>query len=269
MNLLYFDCMSGISGDMVVGALLDMGLSTNMLARELEKVSLGAVYDIETEKVEKSGVRATAFRVICGELRERYPLEQAAERIAKSGLDGIAKKMALQILQQYAQARAQVYGGRAGELCLYGSDAVETLVDIIAAAVCITSLGADIIVSSPLTEGCGYAKTENGLMRVPVPAVLELLRSAGAPLDICQERTQLVTPTGAAIVCSLAQRFDEMPSMTVSAIGFGAGAKDLDSRANVLRVVLGRNDSRFFSESICVIDSDRRSYSDGFLTSCE
>lgn len=265
MNILYFDCMSGVSGDMLVGAFLDMGIEPAALARELEKVALPAVYDIEAEKVDKNGVRATAFRVCARTVRAQYPLAEAARLIAESGLDAETKKMALRILKFYSDARVRVHGDGAEGECLCADDAVIAIVNIISAAVCVSWLGPEAIVCSPLTEGCGFAETCHGLMRVPVPLVMELMRSSGAAMQVCGEQTQLITPTGAAIVCALAQRFDALPSMTVGAVGFGAGAKDLDSRANVLRVVMGRNEHRFFEESVCVIDTESAYYAGGFL----
>lgn len=267
MNILYFDCMSGISGDMAVGAFLDMGIDPNSLARELSKISLDALYDIEAEKVEKNGVRATAFNIYVDKALKHYDFEETARIILQSELDSRAKKMSLAILKGFSDARARVYGLK--QSVLKGADAVRAIVHMVSAAICVSMLGADKIISSPITEGCGYAMTDSGLMRVPVPCVTELLRQACAPIQICAEKTQLVTPTGAAVICTLAQGFDEMPSMTLSATGFGAGKKDLDSRANVLRVIMGRNEPVFYEENVCILDTDNAYSGGGFLTSCK
>ncbi len=267
MNILYFDCMSGISGDMAVGAFLDMGIDPNGLARELSKLELNAVYDIEAEKVEKNGVRSTAFNIYVNKSLSVYDFEDTAQIILKSKLDSRAKKMSLLILKNFADAKARVYGST--NVSLKGEDAVRAIVNMVSAAICISMLGADKIISSPITEGLGYAMTESGIMRVPIPCVTEILRSVGAPIEFCSEKTQLITPTGAAIICSLAQGFDEMPSMTVSATGFGAGKKDLDSRANILRIIMGRNEPVFFEESMCLINADSTFSKPGFLNSCK
>ncbi|MBR5156383.1 MAG: LarC family nickel insertion protein [Clostridia bacterium] len=267
MNILYFDCMSGISGDMAVGAFLDMGIDPNSLASELSKLELDAIYDIEAEKVDKNGVRATAFNIYVDKSRSVYDFEDTAQIILKSKLDSRAKKLSLLILKSFADAKSSVYG--LNQTFLKGEDAVRAVVNMVSAAICVSMLGADKIISSPLTEGLGYAMTESGLMRVPVPCVTEILKESGAPIEICAEKTQLITPTGAAIICSLAQGFDEMPSMTVSATGFGAGKKDLDSRANILRVIMGRNEPVFYEESMCLIDTDSTYSKPGFLNSCK
>lgn len=251
MNILYFDCLAGVSADMVVGALLDMGLSAKMLARELSKVELGAVYDIESEKVEKNGVWATAFSVSVRSAPQWYSTQYLVSQVLDSGLEHHVKELAVRILECYIRAEKTVFKGTSEEDALDGISAVETLVGFLSAAIGISYMGADVIVSSPLTEGSGVVQTKHGLMRVPVPMVMECLRTAGAPIQICTERTQLITPSGAAIVCALSESFDELPSMTVRGIGFGAGRKDLDTRANVLRLVLGQNEESFFPKSIC------------------
>ncbi len=269
MNILYFDCMSGISGDMAVGAFLDMGIEPAALAKELSKVPIPAVYDIESEKTEKNHVMATAFRVIPSKVQQEYVWEELRQTVAVSGLSEEAKKTVLRIMRIYGEAVARIAGCDAKNLVFPGKEAMVTLVNVLSVSVCVDWLSPDAVVCSPLTEGAGFAETHFGMMRVPVPAVLEMMRKTGAPLEICGEKTQLITPTGAAIACGLAQRFDELPSMTVSAVGFGAGTKDLDTRANVLRAILGRNESRFFEESVCVIDTQIPWYAGGFLSSCE
>ena len=254
MNILYFDCQSGISGDMAVGAFLDMGIELTALARKLSKMKLPAVYDIEAEKVRKNGTAATAFRVLAERAQGVCSLYCAEEWISESGLADNAKSGALRALRLLTDAREKVYG-ESGQW-LRAADAIACAVNLTAAAVCIGWTGADTVVCSPLTEGNGFAETRSGLVRLPVPTVTELARMSGAPFEICAEKTQLVTETGAALVSAFAQNFRVMPSMTVSSVGFGAGLKDLDTRANVLRVILGKNEYRFFAESVCVIESD-------------
>ncbi len=253
MNILYFDCLAGVSADMVVGALLDMGMSAEMLAGELSKIALGAVYDIESEKVEKNGVKATTFHVRVRSCCDRYPLEWVQKTIEESRLEPCVKQFVYQILHCYVCALSAVSATEPEEEWLEGSNAIQTLVGIFSAAIGIAYMGAECIVSSPLVEGSGIVQTKNGLTRLPVPVVMECLRAAHAPIQICKEHTQLITPSGAAVVCALAQHFDELPSMTVRGIGFGAGQKDLDTRANVLRLVLGQNEESFFANRICPV----------------
>ncbi len=254
VQMLYFDCQSGISGGMAVGAFLDMGLDLRALARELSKMKLPVVYDIESEKVSKGGVEATAFHVIVDMRREICSLEQMKEWVSGSELAASVKMRTLRSLGLLEEARVAVYGENGRWLSLH--DAVSCAVHVTAVSVCVGWLGAETVICSPLTEGSGFAETCSGFMRLPVPTVMELARAAGAPFEICPEKTQLITETGAAIVCSLAQKFASLPSMTVEAIGFGAGSKDLDTRANVFRVISGKNQYRFFGESVCVIESE-------------
>ncbi len=269
MNILYFDCMSGISGDMVVGALLDLGIDTNALARELHKVDLGRVYDIETQKVFKNRISATAFNIYGAKSSDRLYIEELAHIIAESGISPEAKRYALMILKKYANAYTNVYETKPHDVFLCGEKAVRTAVSIVSSALLISMLGVEAVVSSPITEGIGLAKTGSSMMRVPVPMVMEIMRLSEAPIEICEENTQLITPTGAAIVCACARRFDKMPSMTISSVGFGAGLKELDGRANVLRAVLGRNEELYFEESLFTADVQHQGEPKGFLTSCE
>ena len=269
MNILYFDCMSGISSDMVVGALLDLGINANALARELYKVDIGRVYDIETQKVFKNGISATAFNIYGGGASDRLYIEELAHIIAGSDISPETKRYALMILKRYTNAYTNVYETKPQDIVLCGEKAVRTAVSIVSSAVLLSMLGIEAVISSPITEGIGFAKTGNSMMREPVPMVMEIMRLSGAPIEICQENTQLITPTGAAIVCACARRFDKMPSMTISSVGFGAGLKELDGRANVLRAVLGRNEELYFEESLFTSEIQHQNEPRGFLTSCE
>lgn len=261
MRLLYFDCQSGISGDMAVGALLDMGVDLQQIAVALSDMKLPLVYDIEAEKLSKCGVEATAFRVFPEKNQTVCFTEQMREWLQYSQLTECVKARALASLQCLEQARIAVYGKDGCQFLL--QDAVSCLVQMVSASSAMHCLGADAVFSSPLTEGSGFAETKGGFMRLPIPVVMELARAAGAPFEICEERTQLITETGAAIVCAATQRFAPMPSMTVEAIGFGAGMKELDTRANVLRVILGENRYSFFGEHIYLAESTC-SFGDGF-----
>jgi uncharacterized protein (DUF111 family) len=239
------------------------------LARELYKVDLGRVYDIETQKVLKNGISATAFNIYGAKSSDRIYIEELAHIIADSDISPEAKRYALMILKRYANAYTNVYETKPQDILLCGEKAIRTAVNIMSSALLLNMLGVEAVISSPITEGIGFAKTGRSMMRVPVPIVMEIMRLSGAPIEICQENTQLITPTGAAIVCACTRRFDKMPSMTISSVGFGAGLKELDGRANVLRAVLGRNEELYFEESLFTTDVQHQGEMRGFLTSCK
>lgn len=275
----YFECYSGISGDMTVAALLDLGANSGKLQKALESLQLDG-YSIEISRVSKNGVEATDFNVILehdhehdhhhhhheeehshehhhhgeehdhghahshshehihGEghvhrgLGEILPMIDGAEAISPR-----AKEMAKKVFTVLAQAEGKVHGKAPEEVHFHEVGAVDSIVDIVAACVCLDNLDIDTIISSTLFEGIGWVKCQHGLVPVPAPATLELAREAGLSLKITGVQGEMVTPTGAAILAALGSGEELPASFTVEKIGLGAGKKDFE-HANVLRVML-------------------------------
>lgn len=253
-KILYFDCLSGISGDMTIGALLDLGIDKDVFLAELKKIKIEG-YDIKIEKDQKSGITGTDFTVILeedshnhehnhshqhdhhhhhGEHRNLYDIEKI---IQDSDLDTEVKKMSKDIFKHVAEAEAKIHGKTIEEVHFHEVGAVDSIVDIIGTAICINMLNVDKIYSSPLHIGTGHVKCAHGIIPVPAPATLEILKE----IDVYSTgiRSELVTPTGAAIIKALAEDIVPTPAMEIDRIGYGIGKKDLEI-TNILRVMVGK-----------------------------
>ena len=238
----YLDCFSGISGDMLLGALVDAGLPPDDLRSELAKLPL-AGYRIDVAKAQRAGLAATRVTVALEEAAQ--PSETPHRRlpdivalIEESALPPGDRERGVAVFRRLAEAEAKVHGIEPEAVAFHEVGAVDAIVDVLGAVVGLRLLGIETLYCSPLPAGGGWANSEHGRLPVPAPATLALLAQAGAPLAAGPDpMMELVTPTGAAIVAALA-RF-ERPAMTVRAVGYGAGARELEDRPNVLRLWLG------------------------------
>jgi uncharacterized protein (TIGR00299 family) protein len=263
-RILYFDCFSGISGDMTVGALLDLGIDQAIFKEQLAQLELSG-YRLEIGKKTKNGIMATDFNVIL----ENEHLSHASHRniydieaiINNSKLvDGI-KDLSLKIFAELATAEARVHGQKLSEIHFHEVGAVDSIVDIVATAICINMLKVDTIYASPLNTGSGLISCAHGILPVPAPATLEILK--GVPLYSSGIQAELVTPTGAAIIKTLACSFISLPPLVVEASGYGAGKRDLDT-PNLLRVITGQADQAdncFFLLETAIDDMNPEFYS--------
>jgi len=230
MKIAYFDCFSGISGDMILGALVDVGLEMEELKRALLGLPIKG-YTLKSRTVQKGDVRATKVDVITdfmpSTLRALTDLEKV---IRKSRLNDVAKQKGLKVMRRLIQAEAKAHGVSAHRLKLHGMDPVDTLVDIMATVIGLDLLGIKQVISSPIHVGTGI----KGL----TPATAELLK--GIPIYSSGVTRELTTPTGAALVSTLATDFSPTPPFTLEGIGYGAGTLDMDQGPNVLRIMIGQ-----------------------------
>lgn len=236
MKIAYFDCFSGISGDMVLGALVDAGADIGALEAELRKLKLDG-WKISAEKVKRGAILATKVNVEAHERHHHRHLSQILKMIEDAGLAPRAAERARRIFQRLGEAEAKVHNIPIERVHFHEVGAVDSIVDIVGAAIGFELLGIDEFACSAMDVGAGKVKTEHGLLPVPAPATAELLRDA--PTFSSGIEKELVTPTGAAIATTLATRFAEMPAMKLTAIGYGAGTADLKEQANVLRLMIG------------------------------
>jgi uncharacterized protein (TIGR00299 family) protein len=250
MKLLYLDCFAGISGDMFLGAFLDLGVSEDALRAELEKLHLRD-YRISSHRVTKQNISATKFDITVfedAEVRLPSPLLHAvihehrgyteiAAMIEKSGLSQRVKDRALRVFRRIGEAEAKIHGIPLEEIHFHEIGAVDSVVDIVGACIAVELLGVDDIHASPPRLGSGFVETAHGRFPVPAPATLELLK--GIPVQPSNEAFELVTPTGAALLAEFCTRFGPLPAMSIEKIGYGAGTRDLEKTPNVLRAVLG------------------------------
>jgi uncharacterized protein (TIGR00299 family) protein len=238
-RIAYLDCFSGVSGDMLLGVLLDAGLSREVFEGELARLKLDG-YRLEVSKVERAGLAATRVEVVpVGKLPPHRHLPDILSVIERSGLPAADHEKGSLVFRRLAEAEGLVHRCRPEEVEFHEVGAVDTLVDVMGTVVGLRLLEVGELYCSALPAGGGEARGSHGVLPVPAPATLELMALVGAPVtsSVGEPAVELVTPTGAAIVTTLA-RF-ERPSMRVTGVGYGAGARDLPGRPNVLRLWLG------------------------------
>jgi uncharacterized protein (TIGR00299 family) protein len=231
----YFDCFSGISGDMTLGALVDAGVDPRALTSAVE--SLGLTCALTFETVRRAGFRATHARVEAPHEHVHRHLHHIEAIIDKGALTPRQQDLARRIFRRLGEAEAAVHGIELAKVHFHEVGAVDSIVDIVGAAVGLDLLGVERFEASAVPPGRGSVRGAHGTMPLPAPATAELLK--GVPLAASDVEMELTTPTGAAIVTTVAERFGPLPALTVSAIGLGAGTRDLPGQANVLRLFVG------------------------------
>jgi uncharacterized protein (TIGR00299 family) protein len=236
MRVAYLDCFSGVSGDMLLGAMLDAGLGLDELRIELDGLQLSG-FALSAEKVKRAGIAATHAIVDVSEEQPARTLEDVLRIVADARLPEADKEKGAAIFRRLAEAEAKVHGETAEAVHLHDVAAVDAIVDVMGAVAGLRLLGAKRLYSSPLPLGSGEVSGPHGVLPVPAPATLELMAMSAAPIRSSDGPGELVTPTGAAIVTTLAAF--ERPEMTVERVGYGAGTRDPETRPNVLRLWLG------------------------------
>ena len=235
MKIAYFDCFSGISGDMILGAFLDAGLDFELFQSELNKLNLPN-YELKQQKVSKQNLSATKFDVIDLEKKNYRHLKDLNRIVEESGFDEKLKTRAKEIFLKIADAEAKIHNQSIEQVHFHEISGVDTIIDVVGALVGLKLLNIEKIQSSKLNTGSGFVEFSHGKWPVPAPATAEILK--GVPVYATDCKAELVTPTGAAIICTIADAFGDLPEMTTESIGYGAGSQDLE-HPNVLRVFIG------------------------------
>lgn len=246
-KLLYFDCFSGISGDMAVAAMLDLGIDNNEFSKRLASLGLSDEFDIKIRKLKKHGITGTDFDVILDEKVHEHShandafhgrnLKDIVSIIQSGGLSEKSVEFAVNAFNDIASAEAAVHGVDISEVHFHEVGAVDSIIDIVGAAILIDMIDADVIMSSTLREGSGTVETCHGMLPVPVPAVAKMLLGTGIPIETGYANTELVTPTGLAILKQAATSYAPMPAAVINSVGYGFGKKDI-GKLNALRVVI-------------------------------
>ena len=236
MKHAYFDCFSGISGDMTLGALLDAGVPVDQLRAELHGLNLPG-WELSAEKVWKNGMAATHAKVFAQDTTTHRSLSTILEIIEKSNLASGVKDRAAAIFRKLGEAEAAVHDVPLEKIHFHEVGAVDAIIDIVGACIGFSALAIESFACSPLNVGGGTAKMAHGILPVPAPATARLLLDKPTYSNGVQQ--ELVTPTGAAIVATLCSHFGPQPPMSVSTIGYGAGTADLEGQPNVLRLMVG------------------------------
>lgn len=258
MKILYFDCFSGISGDMAVGALLDCGVPEDYLLSELKKLGIEDEYEIEIKKGIKCGIQGTDFNVHIKNCHMEHHdhhdhhhgrnLLDIENLIDNSSLNENVKNLSKKIFNILADAESKVHGKGIYEVHFHEVGAVDSIVDIVGTAICIDYIKPDKIISSPINTGRGFAECEHGIIPVPAPATLKILKDV--PIYCDEREFELTTPTGAAIVKASACEFKNMPQMKIISEGYGCGKRDT-KKPNLLRVII----SEEFSSDVCILEA--------------
>ncbi|HSL21571.1 MAG TPA: nickel pincer cofactor biosynthesis protein LarC [Vicinamibacterales bacterium] len=238
--LLYLDCFAGASGDMLLGALIDAGVPIDELRRALGSLGLEEGFGIDAERVLRSGVSATKFRVrgpAAGEHPHRH-LSGIEKHVRRSALSSGAQERAIALFRRLAEAEGAIHDTPIEKVQLHEVGALDSIIDIVGVVHALEFLGAPDIVASPLNVGSGTVECAHGTFPVPAPATARLL--AGVPVYASGPAVEMVTPTGALLVSAYASRYGPLPQMTVDRIGYGAGDRDTKGFPNVLRVLIGQ-----------------------------
>lgn len=235
MKLLYFDCPMGISGDMFLASLIDLGVNKARLLKELRKLKVDRI-EVAIGKELRHSISCTSFRVRNRESSHHRTFRDIKKIISGSALSPGVKRLGTDIFRIIAEAEGKVHGIKADDVHFHEIGAMDSIIDIVGAAIALEAIGPDMVVCSPLPLGSGWTNTMHGRLPIPAPATLEILR--GAPVAPSPVEFELTTPTGAAVMKAAAS-FGPMPAMTIEKVGYGAGKKDLKKRANIVRAVLG------------------------------
>jgi len=236
MRVAYLDCISGISGDMTLGALVDVGVDLDVINQGIASLNLPGCR-LVAEEVKKKGFRATQITVEHEPEHKHRHLHHIVEMIEGSSLSANQRDLAKRIFQRLAEAEAKVHGSTIEKVHFHEVGAVDSIADIVGSAIGWDLLGIDKVVASPVPTGTGYVQIAHGRCSIPAPATAELLH--GVPLVELPIECELTTPTGAAILTTLAESYGPLPAMRIERIGLGSGQKDLDEQGNVLRLVVG------------------------------
>lgn len=253
MSIAYFDCFSGISGDMCLGALVDAGVPLDYLRENLKKVPVTG-YRITEEKVTRCGLAATKIDVLVG--RSCRPLRYSDVRniINKSKLSASVKKKGLDVFKILFDAESRVHGKSRYKIHLHELSGTDCFVDIFGTLLSLQLLGVSTVYASPLNLGGGTVHASHGLLPVPAPATGEIVKNI--PVYNTGVLHELTTPTGAALIKSLAQGFGSIPPAVFNKVGVGAGGTNIANMPNVLRIFLGDTLRDYPAETITVIETN-------------
>jgi len=253
MKIAYFDCFSGASGNMILGSMIDAGLSSQRLKEELRKLRLHDV-SLKVKKVLKGGIAATLVMVE-GEKEKRHSrnLSELFRIIDQSRLEAVIKEKSREVFKRIASVEAKIHRKPLEEIHFHEIGGLDSVVDIVGGIWGIREMGIEKLYVSRVNVGTGFIKCEHGILPVPAPASLALMR--GKPIYSSGVETELLTPTGAVLLTSLGSEFGRMPGMRVEKIGYGAGRDDLP-HPNLLRLIIGREEATAGKEKVMIVETN-------------
>ncbi|CAN5820602.1 nickel pincer cofactor biosynthesis protein LarC [soil metagenome] len=245
MKTVYFDCFAGVSGDMILGAMVAAGVEPQALLGQLSLLDVPG-YTIEFQTVDRSGISATYARVQTAHEHVHRPLNHILKIIYDSQLSVEVKDRAAKVFSRLAEAEARVHNVPVERVQFHEVGALDAIIDVVGAAICFNLAGIERFVCSPLHVGSGFVDIAHGRFPVPPPAVAQLLK--GAPVYATDIKGELVTPTGAAIIATVCSEYGPLPKMELSGTGYGAGTRQYEKFPNVLRVLIGETEVQAANE---------------------
>jgi uncharacterized protein (TIGR00299 family) protein len=248
----YLDAFSGISGDMLVGALADAGADPAAITDAIASLEINAT--VSFERVKRGGISATKFRVLAEETSKHRHLSHIEKLISGAKIAEPARRNAIAIFRKLAEAEASVHGTTIERVHFHEVGAADSIADIVGTAVAFDLLEVESVVCSAINVGSGTVKTEHGILPVPAPATAKLLTNV--PVYSRGPMMELATPTGAAVAATMAERFGAMSPMKVKRVGYGAGDREFPDHANVLRVMIGEATAADEALTVCVIEAN-------------
>jgi len=239
-RVIYFDCFSGISGDMILGSLVDLGVDVKLIRKELKKINLKG-YKLTSHQVKRNGIMGTKVNVVIDpsiqKRNQARSFTDIKKLIVKSSLSENVKTDSIEIFRRIGTVEAKIHGTSLDKIHFHEIGAIDSIVDIVGGAICMSLLNIDIVFSSALNTGEGLINCEHGTIPIPAPATLKLLE--GIPCYSSGTKNELTTPTGAAFIGYYGSKFGSLPKMNIMKSGYGAGSHEIKEIPNLLRVVLG------------------------------
>ena len=253
MKIAYLDCMSGISGDMMLGALVDVGVDLAAIQAGIDSLGLPDCR-LEATEVSKKGFRATKVDVLHEPEHAHRHLHHITDMIDASAISDAQKDLAKRIFTRLGEAEAKVHGTTIRKVHFHEVGAVDSIADIVGSAIGLDLLGVSRFVCSPIPTGQGFVRIAHGRVSIPAPATAELL--CGIPISPSSVQAELTTPTGAAIAATVADDFGAVPAMRIETIGYGAGSRDLEEQANIVRLMVGAAADRMETDQVAVLETN-------------
>jgi uncharacterized protein (TIGR00299 family) protein len=251
-KIAYLDCFAGVSGDMFLGALLDLGLPLEVLDEGWRQLGLKGV-EVKGERVQRSGMMGIKMEVSDQGKRMIKNYGEMRRTIADSALPEGIKELSLKMVLRLAQVEAAIHGVKLDEVHFHEVGCVDTIVDVVGAALGIAHFQWETVICSPLPMARGFVQAGHGKLPLPAPATVALLK--GVPVVAAPIEGETVTPTGAAIVTTLAAGFGPLPAMEITGVGYGAGSRDTGGMPNLLRIIHGLKTEEK-AEGIWVLEAD-------------
>jgi len=253
MKTAYLDCFSGISGDMLLGAFIDLGVPATFIEEKVGGVIPGT-FHLDVRRAERQGIGGARAEVVVDDDRGSRNYEEIKKLVEACSLSRRVKDVSLTAFSRLAHVEARIHGCPVAEVHFHEIGGVDAMVDVIGAALGMEWLEVEDVVASEIPLGKGFVTCAHGVIPVPAPATIALLE--GVPVQGTQVTSELVTPTGAAIVTSLTTRFGAMPRMSVDKVGYGVGKARLEDRPNLLRIIVGSREPDFREDRIQVVETN-------------